>query len=719
MILKENRSRTQRWMISQTLIVLATLIGSAYCQTAPSVRVGRVEITGIPDDWTHHHIFFSNAGSEQDAIQTGRHDQWQKVVNEPRYVIQQLKKNLPVVGPAAVDAAYRARWIADADAVTNPHRAEPERELKPLSARPAPIKRRPTPPANVKRDWSMTSGGNGGLVTGHYPAKYQFLSYSTSVESCTDYVAFPTGITGSSTQATLVAYNNIYKAPTCSGGVPNVLLSINTGGLANTSPVLSLDGSEVAFMQTTPTVTVTGTVTRRSTTFTVSTGTLTAALVGATISGTNIPAGDTIASVTNATTGTLTTQATANGTNEALTIAGWAQLVLVKIGPGGGTAVSSPLSPTATTNANYRACTAPCYTALSLNGYPTDSNSAPFYVYPSSAGGSPDILYVGDDDGNVHKFTNVFLTGTPAELINTGWPVSASTQAIPGLNSPIYDSVSGYIFVGDASGYLHQFTPGTNPGAVSNSGRLAYNTGGLLDPPLIDSGSGTDLVYQFVGYSNDTTHNRPSYINLFAATGTNSIAGGSSFGSSVYFPNGSTSLRPAGTNTLMNAGTFDNTYFTGAGNTGNIYACSDGVVYQIPLATIATPTVNAFSAPTLTAATCSPVTEFYNSGSNTDYLFVSVASSGVLLGGSTCLGACLLKYNAPASSATHTGLPTAGLGAPGGTSGIIVDNSGPGGGSQIYFTSVGDESCTGVNGVGSTGYGTGSCAVQVTQSGLQ
>lgn len=713
--------RASQWvMFSLTLVALGAFAVTTDGQYGPSVFVGGVQINGVPDDWTHHHVIFSDPGTEQEAIQSGHYEKWQKVVNEPRYVIQQLKKHLPVQGPAALDAAYRERWASEGAGVPAPHNLEPEFGFG------IPSMRKPIhPPTGIQRDWSMTSGGTGGLAAGHYPAKYQFAS--TTAESCADYVLFPTGITGSTTQATLIAYNNIYKSPTCTGTVPGILLSINTGGLADTSPVLSLDGTQVAFIQTTPDATVTGSVTKNKTAFTVSSGTLTSSEVGLGISGTGIPAGDTIATVSiTGTSGTLTTAATANDGPETLTISSsLTQLVLLKIGAGGGTAVSSPVSPTAVTNASYRSCTGPCYTTLTLDNNPTDTNSAPFYVYPGS-GGSPDTLYVGDDDGNVHEFTNVFLTGTPAE-VTTNWPVAASTEATPGLNSPIYDSVSGDIFVGDASGYLHQFTPGTTPSAVSTSGHLGYNTGGLVDPPIVDDSSGTDLVYQFVGYSDDTGDNRPTYMNVFATSGTLSIVGGTSFGTGVYFPNGSTYTRPAGTSTVMHAGTFDNLYFTSSGTAGNIYTCADGILYQVPVAALVTAingktsdgTVNVYSTPTSAATPCSPVTEFYNSTTSTDYLFMSVDADAIASGTSTCTGACVLNYIAPTSATTKTGTPTAGLAATLGTSGIIIDNSGAGGGSEIYFTSLGSEGCNGVSGTGSTGNGTGSCAVQATQSGLK
>jgi hypothetical protein len=718
--------RSNWFVIGFTFAALFAIGTSLYAQAPPEVRVGSARITGIPDDWTHHHVIFANPGTEQEAIESGHYAQWQKIVNEPRYVIQQLKKNLPVQGPAAVDAEYRAQWISEATganhALETPEIPVAGFGFGPRSPRPiGPFRRPIDPPSEVKRDWSMTSGGTGGLLPTHYPAKYGFLATTASKtqESCSDFVVFPTGILGSSTQATLIAYNNIYKSPTCTGNVPGVLLSINTGGLADTSPILSLDGTQVAFMQTTGSGSVTGTTTTGSKIFTVTTGTINSSEVGSLITGTGIPTGDTIATVTGPTTGTLTTAATTGGTGLTLTISGEAQLVLSKIGTGGGTAVSSPVTPTKTSNAGYRACTGPCYTTFTLFNATagtrvTDSNSAPFYVYNDVANGDPDILYVGDDLGFVHKFTAVFDGATPAE-VTTNWPAHASTETSPILNSPVYDSTSGDIFVGDASGFLHQFAVGTTPGTPIASGHLAFETTGGMDSVVVDHTSGTDYVYQFVGYSDDTGHDRPSYINRFTA---GAITAGS-FGTSVWYPNNSTATRPAGTATLQRAGTFDNTYFTGSGTTGNIYTCSDGVLYQIPLATItaATPTVNTFHTPTSAAANCSAVSEF-DTGT-TDWIFMSVAASAVASGGSTCTGACVLNYNVTTSTNT-TGTPAAGLAETGGTSGIVIDNAATGGGSEIYFTSTLGESCTGVGGLGTgTGSGTGSCAVQATQSGLQ
>ncbi len=743
--------RNIRHSLYRPFFALALIAGSFYCtptfaQDVPSVRVGNVEITGIPDDWTHHHVVFSNPGTEEDAIRAGRYEEWKRVVDDPRYVLQQMKRYLPAQGPASDDVAYRYYWRAKV--------AHDSAKFADFGGR---LRRGPIAPqrpiSSVHGDWSMTSGGTGGLLPSHYPAKFGMGDAPEITNNCSDYVVFPTGLMGSTSQASVVIYYNLYTS--CSATSPGVLLSINTGGLANTSPVISIDGTQIAYIQSAASTNLTVKLTSGSANFT-TTG-LTTAMVGNAISGAGLPTGTIIASRNSSTSGTLSVSATASAT-ETATVAGVASLVLVKMAAAGqppttqvgsGTAVTAPVTPTQSSSAaNYRSCTKyPCYITFALSGAYSDTNSAPFYVYYDLTYGNADNMYVGDDGGYLHRFTGVFL-GTPAETATTNWPVSlystsesTTTNGTAALNSPVYDGNSGYVFVGDTSGYLHQVLGSSNPGTAYLSGHLEYNTNGM-DPVIIDSSTGTDYVLQFVGYSDDTqtpTGNhgtRPSYINRFTVTaGNSSFITNSGFGTGIYFPNGATSTRPAGTSTIQPTGTFDNAYYTSGGASGNIYACSDGVLYQIPVACVANSTsscnsgsatedtnVSAYSTPTSAASRCSPVSEFYNTSTSIDYAFMSVAASAVKSGGSTCTGACALNYNIT-SSTTTANTPIAGLAATGGTSGIVMDNSvantTKGGGAEIYYTTIGSQTCTGVGGTGTTGYGTGSCAVQATQAGLQ
>jgi hypothetical protein len=80
-----------------------------------------------------------------------------------------------------------------------------------------------------------------------------------------------------------------------------------------------------------------------------------------------------------------------------------------------------------------------------------------------------------------------------------------------------------------------------------------------------------------------------------------------------------------------------------------------------------------------------------------------------------------MSFDVTSGSAITTGTTTsATLGAASGTSGIIIDSSvtDPAGASNVYFSTLGNQACTGNNGTGSTGQGTGGCAVQATQQGL-
>jgi hypothetical protein len=697
-------------IVTLTLGMIAAFAIPAWGQEAPAVHAGAAQVTGLPDDWSHRHVVFSNPGTEQEAISAGRHEHWQKVVNEPRYVVQQLKKSLPIQGPAAVDAAYRAKWFSEAHGRNGAEGDKDEDDRSDSGNgershhRNDHGKDRHNPTSTIKGDWSMALGGPG-LAAGEYPAKYVF---SGSVANCSDYVVYPTGAAGGAAQATIVAFNNIYVGASggCAVTLPTVYWAYNTGtgGTARLSPVTSYDGTQVAYIQ---------------------------------ISTTNV-----------------------------------ASLVLLHMASSGGTVTGAPgpAAITAVTNAQYRTCNGgspPCYTTIALNGNPNDTDSAPFYNYAN------DNLYVGDDAGKVHLFTGVFQ-GTPAETVGGGWPVTASTTPFPALTSPVYDSgASNRIFVTDAAGYLHTFTLAA-PGTITTSGQLETNTSHVFESPIVDST--TEQVYTFIGYSGDTGHtSHPSYINRFPAGTALSGAGagaGSGFGTGVWYSNGG-ATNPATSN--MRAGAFDNTYLTGPGTTGNVYSCENGVLYQIPVAsiTLATPVVNVYSTPVSAvgiAATCSPVTEFLGVKVSTtlsatmtnvqatvsvasnagmavgdyvqveseimligapfanplnvtrgqlgttaaahtttgvavqdirDWLFMSVASNAKAPCSPTG-GACVYNYNV-INSALTAGNPTAGLSEPGGTSGFVIDNQSTTqtGAQQIYFSTL-----------------TGHTAVQASQSGL-
>ncbi len=81
-----------RWsIISVALAAVAALCISVRAQEAAKPAAPN---TGYVDDWTHHHVVFSNPGTRDEAVRNGTLDRWTRITNDPRYKLQQLKRNL-------------------------------------------------------------------------------------------------------------------------------------------------------------------------------------------------------------------------------------------------------------------------------------------------------------------------------------------------------------------------------------------------------------------------------------------------------------------------------------------------------------------------------------------------------------------------------------------------------------------------------------------------
>ena len=214
---------------------------------------------------------------------------------------------------------------------------------------------KPLPQHRLSGDWSINLGSGATVGAGRYPAKFSFNPIGAP-NCTTDFVVFNTGLNGTSGgsgKASLIAYNNLY-ATTCASPIPKTYWAYNTGGPITNSVVLSTDGSQVAFVQ----------------------GGTPASLVilrpvageeGSSVN--SAPSPDVLCTSTGCT-GSFTSYS-----NCKTNLAKSCQLTL-------------PFSSSVLSN---------------------DSNSSPFYDYTN------DIIYVGDDDGFLHKFTGVFA-GSPAEV---------------------------------------------------------------------------------------------------------------------------------------------------------------------------------------------------------------------------------------------------------------------------------------------------------------
>jgi hypothetical protein len=321
--------------------------------------------------------------------------------------------------------------------------------------------------------------------------------------------------------------------------------------------------------------------------------------------------------------------------------------------------------------------------ALVMNGGVSVTHSSPFYDY------AHDVAYVGDDSGMLHKFTPVF-NGTPAEVVSSGavvWPAIVSSQASKILTGPVNDN--NVVFVGDSSGFLYSVnsTAGSGSSGVTASGRVGSGTG-IVDAPMLDSTAGT--VYVFVGASVvDPTNSAVVVFNVSSGN----IGSGSTGTAAIVGTNSAT--------VPLYDGDFDHIYFTSsnfAQPAGNLYVCGNPggnpTLYQIPITYSGGPVLGSVvTGPVLASSNvgCSPLTEFFNSSTNTDWLFAGVGSTSCGASGAT-QGGCVMSFNITSGTA-----PTVGPWTP---SSAFVLNS------EVVDTSGLLQKCTG-----------GGCGVAGSQSG--
>ena len=107
-IMHENQTNLARFGVAILIVlaVAAALSGRAFTQSRASLKsawisrntspVARAERarkqTGAPDDWSHRHLVFSNPGTDEHAMRTGKLNAWMNITNDPRFILQQKKR---------------------------------------------------------------------------------------------------------------------------------------------------------------------------------------------------------------------------------------------------------------------------------------------------------------------------------------------------------------------------------------------------------------------------------------------------------------------------------------------------------------------------------------------------------------------------------------------------------------------------------------------------
>ncbi|MFI5094395.1 MAG: hypothetical protein ACHQIK_13225 [Candidatus Acidiferrales bacterium] len=526
---------------------------------------------------------------------------------------------------------------------------------------------------------SLGPGATTGTATyPQYPAKYSY-SIDPNTELCTDYAAFPTnvpGVTGTSVgspgQPSIIAYQNLYTAADGSGAcapflAPTVAWAYNTNGAGDTtgvvsgSPVLSGDGTKLAFVESN------------------SGGSILHLLLYAVGDGTDPGSGAVV---------------TAAPTNLLASGSGWNAC------PTNGTS---------------------CMISLTFSTS-TAVNSSPFYDFAYDTlylGDDAGVLhkFTGVFGGTPAEVT----TGWPI-TVHTGVALTPPVFDSVTRNILVGDATGVLSYVRDTGSSIGGCAIGVPPCLGSTTVLATDGSTPIIDSPMLDPTTGKVFVFVGDSGSNSTSVlsvSRGAYLvqaNVDLSGLVRLTMG--AFGGPLHsgaFDNTYLSSSPgsiAGHMWVCAKGTIDRPTLR------RVSFLADGTITSGGLGTLQV------GQNTGSAGQCSPVTEIFNpnvGSSGTDFIFFSVQSGDLARIGTAltnCIGTgCVMSAVIPTTGFLPASLNNS---APefGGTSGIIIDNVGTfGQDSSLYFSRLAQtplSSCGG--GVGdSTMVG---CAVKLTQSGL-
>jgi hypothetical protein len=575
---------------------------------------------GYPQDWSSRHLLMPGARTE-DVMAAAERD--------PRYVYNLVMRQV------AVENA--SRWPSAHTGI-----------------------RVPRPRRHIKIDWSV-SLENGYVPVNQFPAKYQF---GISAENCnSDYVLFGLTVT-SGTQANLVGINQLYTTGTspCNAGSPWVAFAYNTvtqtGGQIKTSPTLSMDGTKVAFVESTATASY----------FHVlvlpnpipvppsQSGTVLSPLTPTTCTTPTTPGCMT----------TLTIQSSATDSNSSPWVdyntdsayVGADNGVLYKITPvfgGGAPALVStggwPVTVTASSQTN-KVLTAPV----------VDDTAA--------------RIFIGDGYGYLYGI-NLTNPGTSMATVTVGWVGHGAGTGV--VDPPI---------------------------AVTDSANSA------TDQVFVFTGCSTVLgiggaVSQIpANFTSSTTLTTSNTVDLGSASGTGDCTTGnvhSGTFDNAFWLNGSTSGHVIACGFV-------------SGTTSKSLIPSNPKMYFFPFASheITSTGSSTFVVNNTVGDECSPLTEFYDG--TTDRVFFG---AGGTTDGHLESSTITSSLTTPNCTGTPTSSCVTSPSALGGTSGIVIDNQVSNGGTNIYFSTLAAGSVNGQKCNVSGGSANPNCAVRLTQSALQ
>jgi hypothetical protein len=229
---------------SRVVVLLICLIPAATMK-ASFGQDRSLERLSLVEDWTSRQLVFSGARSSVQA---------RKMAVDVRYEQQWLRRSRPAfTGQDSVQALAKGLRENEANALYERNAKKPAKGGK--TKPPKPPKPPVNPPSDFKADWATSLGVGGTTGLGVFPAKYNF-DVNEPPNCATDFAAFNTSLAGIDGKPSIVAFNQLYSAQGSAGGYcnqdgPSVMWSYITGpGSVVTSPILSLDGSMIMYVQT-------------------------------------------------------------------------------------------------------------------------------------------------------------------------------------------------------------------------------------------------------------------------------------------------------------------------------------------------------------------------------------------------------------------------------------------------------------------------------------
>ena len=400
---------------------LSVVTSTGLAQDPPSASNIAVPHIGLPEDWSTPHVIYTRNGSVEDMM---------KVRNDPRFLLSYLRHYAREHASQAKEAA------ASGSGQNSP--SESVLQDQAAAGLPQPQSGGPNhfptaPMKNTKADWNVSLGAEG-MAIGESPAKYVFNPSAKATCSSTtspgDFIVFSTkGTPAAGGQANLIGLNNLYvnSAGTgfCSGTAPTNLFAYAIGsGPSYLSPVLSLDGTKVAWIETSS-------------------------------------AGHAILHITiwnSGEGGTPTAAKAVSGT--------WSNGACAKTN----TSCDDPID----------------YTSLTLSGctnkVASNTNAELYVDYTSDTG------FLSADNGLLYHVKNVFGTVNPGQNPTFDFCIAVNTNATTGMSGAVYDGLLKEVFLTDSTTLYAYSVGASSYTAVatytfgSGAANVYTGPGPLLDP---------------------------------------------------------------------------------------------------------------------------------------------------------------------------------------------------------------------------------------------